>query len=56
MEKIHHCKFSLFQTEKLMGGYIWNLGRDDEQVSETISERCLKHIKILKTALLNFLR
>lgn len=45
MKEIHHCNFSLFQTKKLMGGYIWNLGRDDEQVSEAISEKCFIYLK-----------
>jgi len=45
MEKIHHCNFSLFQIEQLIGGHIWNLGRDDEQVTTSTSKGCFRYIK-----------
>lgn len=37
-------KYSLFQTEVFLGGYTWNLGRDDEQTTEDIIERVFRYI------------
>lgn len=37
-------KYSLFQIERFKGGFIHNLGRDDEQVSPIISESCFIYL------------
>lgn len=42
-------KYSLFQLEKIFGGHVWNLGRDDEEVSEYISEKCFIYLATYDT-------
>lgn len=42
-------KFSIFQVERVLHGYTWNLGRDDEEISESLSERCFIYLDTYNT-------
>lgn len=42
-------KYSLFQIERFKGGFIRNLGRDDEQVSPIISERAFIYLETFES-------
>lgn len=42
-------KYSLFQIERFKGGFTHNLGRDDEQTSAVVSEKCFIYLETFDT-------